>query len=224
MASGTATTEFGQAVRGINTGRGTGIIDTVSLIHAVQGIVLLESSGHRDANVVGGMRRWFADYLRWMTTSEKGLDEKKNHVVTFKSGYRSYADSVLERLEPRPSPFPLDLATARSEVEAAMRETTETLSRVTRLLALVSAPPLQTATVRHVEVLLLQPRVVMAVVITSTGGVSKRVSALSEPVDPGLVRHVIATVAPERLPILELTRDDGARAVVQDQRHHSQRS
>ena len=48
------------------------------------------------------------------------------------------------------------------------------LSRVTRLLALVSAPPLQAATVRHVEVLLLQPNVVMVVVITSTGGVSKR--------------------------------------------------
>ena len=52
------------------------------------------------------------------------------------------------------------------------------LSQVTRLLALVSAPPLQTATVRHVEVLLLQPQVVMVVVITSTGGVTKRVVRL----------------------------------------------
>mgnify|MGYP003693981415 CR=1 FL=1 len=43
------------------------------------------------------------------------------------------------------------------------------LSELTRLLALVSAPPLGTATVRHVEVLLLQPQVVMVVVITSTG-------------------------------------------------------
>ena len=34
--------EYGQAVRGINTGRGTGIIDTVSLIHAAQGVALLE--------------------------------------------------------------------------------------------------------------------------------------------------------------------------------------
>ena len=44
-----------------------------------------------------------------------------------------------------PSPFPLDLAAARSEVEAALQETTETLSQATRLLALVSAPPLQAA-------------------------------------------------------------------------------
>jgi heat-inducible transcriptional repressor len=102
------------------------------------------------------------------------------------SGYRLYADSLLERLEPRPSPFPLDLVAARSELEAALQETTETLSQATRLLALVSAPPPQTATVRHVEVLVLQPQVLMVVVITSTGGVSKRLFALAEPVDTGV--------------------------------------
>jgi heat-inducible transcriptional repressor len=106
--------------------------------------------------------------------------------VPTEAGYRFYADSLLERLEPRPSPFPLDLAAARRELESALQETTETLSQATRLLALVSAPPLQTATVRHVEVLVLQPQVLMVVVITSTGGVSKRVLALSEPVDTGL--------------------------------------
>jgi heat-inducible transcriptional repressor len=106
--------------------------------------------------------------------------------VPTEAGYRFYADSLLERLDPRPSPFPLDLPAARSELEAALQETTETLSQVTRLLALVSAPPLQTATVRHVEVLVLQPQVLMVVVITSTGGVSKRVFALSEPVDAGV--------------------------------------
>ena len=83
-------------------------------------------------------------------------------------------------------PFPLDLTAVRSEVEAALQATTEMLSQVTRLLALVSAPPLETATVRHVEVLLLQPRVVMVVVITSTGGVAKRVVDVRRPVDPGL--------------------------------------
>ena len=106
--------------------------------------------------------------------------------VPTEAGYRLYADSLLERLEPRPSPFPLELAAARSELESALQETTETLSQATRLLALVSAPPLQTATVRHVEVLVLQPQVLMVVVITSTGGVSKRVFALAEPVDTGL--------------------------------------
>jgi heat-inducible transcriptional repressor len=101
-------------------------------------------------------------------------------------GYRVYVDWLLERLEPRPRPLPVDLGQGRSEVETALQATTEALAQVTRLLALVSAPPLQAATVRHVEVLVLQPQVVMVVVITSTGGVTKRVAAFDRPVDTGL--------------------------------------
>ena len=101
-------------------------------------------------------------------------------------GYRFYVDRVLEQLDPRPAEFDLDLSGAENEVDAALRATTEALAQLTHLLALVSAPPLETTTVRHVEVLLLQPRLVMVVVITSTGGVSKRVFAFAERVDPGL--------------------------------------
>ena len=102
------------------------------------------------------------------------------------SGYRFYAGEVLERQAPRPERFPLDLTSMRSEVEAALQSTTEMLGQVTRLLALVSAPGLDTATVRHIEVLLLQPSVVMVVTITSTGGVAKKLLTFSAPVDPGL--------------------------------------
>src|SRR5579885_2466651 len=62
--------------------------------------------------------------------------------VPTERGYRIYVDGLLARLEPRPPAFPLDLSAVRSEVEAAMRATTEMLSSVTRLLAIVSAPPL----------------------------------------------------------------------------------
>ena len=106
--------------------------------------------------------------------------------VPTERGYRFYADALLDELEPRPGRFPLDLSAVRSEVEDALQATTEMLADVTRLLALVSAPPFETATVRHVEVLLLQPRVVMVVLITSAGGVSKRLFAFDDPVDPGL--------------------------------------
>lgn len=82
---------------------------------------------------------------------------------------------------------PLQLSLTRSEVEEAMRATSEALSQMTQLLAVVSAPSLTTATIRHVEVLALQPQVVMLVVITSTGGVSKMLTTFAEPVDPGLV-------------------------------------
>ena len=93
--------------------------------------------------------------------------------VPTEAGYRIYVDELLARPEPRPDEFPLGLPAARAEVEEALQATTEMLSQVTRLLALVSAPPLEAATVRHVEVLLLQPNVVMVVVITSTGGVTE---------------------------------------------------
>ena len=74
----------------------------------------------------------------------------------------------------------------RRELDEAMRVTTETLSQVTNLLAIVTAPPIETSTIRHVEVLLLQPQVLMVVVITSTGGVTKRLFTFGRPVDPGL--------------------------------------
>jgi heat-inducible transcriptional repressor len=107
--------------------------------------------------------------------------------VPTETGYRVYADGLL--LRPGPSPateFPLDLHTERTEVEDALQATTEMLSQVTRLLALVSAPPLQTTTIVRVEVLRLQPEVVMVVVITSAGGVTKRNFHFEQPVDPGL--------------------------------------
>src|SRR6195952_2463989 len=83
---------------------------------------------------------------------------------------------------------PLGLQLIRREVDEAMRVTSEPLSQVTNLLAIVSAPPIDTAVIRHVEVLLLQPQVLMVVVITSTGGVTKRVFTFDKPVAPGLVQ------------------------------------
>ena len=106
--------------------------------------------------------------------------------VPTEQGYRLYADELLARQDPRPGSFPLDLSALRREVDSALEATTDMLSQVTRLLALVSAPPLETSTVRHVEVLLLQPQTVMVVVITSTGGVTKRIFTFEAPVDPGL--------------------------------------
>jgi heat-inducible transcriptional repressor len=107
--------------------------------------------------------------------------------VPTESGYRVYVDELLTLPEARGDEFPLGLPAARSEVEEALQATTEMLSQVTRLLALVSAPPLEAATLKHVEVLLLQPDVVLVVVIASTGSVTDLRFAFAEPVDPGLV-------------------------------------
>jgi heat-inducible transcriptional repressor len=107
--------------------------------------------------------------------------------IPTETGYRVFAGELLEQPEPQPRDvFPLDLSDAQSEIEAALQATTEMLSQVNRLLALVSAPPLESTTVKHVEVLLLQPQLVMVVVITSAGGVTKRLAHFDQPVDPGL--------------------------------------
>jgi heat-inducible transcriptional repressor len=103
------------------------------------------------------------------------------------AGHRWYVDQLRRGGMLVPAARPLGLQLIRREVDEAMRVTSETLSQVTNLLAIVSAPPIDTATIRHVEVLLLQPQVLMVVVITSTGGVSKRVFTFDRPVDPGLV-------------------------------------
>jgi heat-inducible transcriptional repressor len=102
------------------------------------------------------------------------------------AGYRLFVDRLLDRLDPHPAELGLDLSAVQSQVDSALRATTEALADLTHLLALVSAPPLETTIVRHVEVLLLQPHVVMVVVITSTGGVTKRLVTFEETVDSGL--------------------------------------
>ena len=105
------------------------------------------------------------------------------------AGYRFYADSLLasgRQLQASPAPS-LDLTRMRRQVDEAMRETTAELSRITDLLAVATAPPAGTARIHRVEVLLLQPRVVMVVAIASNGAVTKRVFTFETPVDLGLV-------------------------------------
>jgi heat-inducible transcriptional repressor len=107
-------------------------------------------------------------------------------------GYRTYVDGIISE---GGLPVPrkrFELSTMRRELDEAMRATSAQLSQVTNLLALVTAPRPEAATVRRVEVLLLQPQVAMVVVITSTGGVTKRVISYDAPVDPGLVDWAVS--------------------------------
>jgi heat-inducible transcriptional repressor len=103
--------------------------------------------------------------------------------IPTEAGYRYFVDRLLPRQDAGPR---LSLSLVRRELDEAMRMTTETLSQVTNLLAIVTAPPIETSTIRHIEVLVLQPQVLMVVVITSTGGVTKRLFTFANPVDPGL--------------------------------------
>lgn len=130
--------------------------------------------------------------------------------VPTEAGYRYFVDRILPQRDIDSTHPRLSLSLVRRELDEAMRVTTEALSQITNLLAIVTAPPIETSTIRHIEVLVLQPQVLMVVVITSTGGVTKRMFTFPEPVDPGLA-HWAASYLNERLVGLGL----GARMIHQ---------
>lgn len=73
--------DHAQAIIGVNTGRGIGVIDTLHLVEVARAIQVLEAGdyrlAHRDA-----IRGWFRAYLTWLTSSKNGTDEreeKNNH-------------------------------------------------------------------------------------------------------------------------------------------------
>jgi heat-inducible transcriptional repressor len=129
--------------------------------------------------------------------------------VPTEAGYRYFVDRLLPTREGESRPT-MTLSLVRRELDEAMRVTSEALSQVTNLLAIVTAPPIETSTIRHIEVLPLQPQVLMVVVITSTGGVTKRIFTFNHPVDAGLAAWA-ASYLNERLVGLGL----GARMIHQ---------
>jgi heat-inducible transcriptional repressor len=102
------------------------------------------------------------------------------------AGQRYLVDRLLAAPEQRGT-VAVDLTNVRRELDDALRVTTETLSEISNLLAVATAPALDSATIRHIEVLTLQPSVVMVVIITSSGGVSKFVGAFEGAIDSGLI-------------------------------------
>jgi heat-inducible transcriptional repressor len=107
-------------------------------------------------------------------------------------GYREFVDDLMNGSATRPVSH-AGMAEAISqedlagEIDTALRQATDAMSRVTNLLALVLAPRVSGARLSHVELLVLQPRELMYVFIVSTGAVMKGVIEWPEPVDPGLV-------------------------------------
>ena len=69
--------QYAQAIHGRFTGRGTGIIDTIHLVEVARAVSLLGRRADLEP-----VKRWFAEYLAWMTTHPYGLaerDAKNNH-------------------------------------------------------------------------------------------------------------------------------------------------
>lgn len=62
--------QYAQAIKGIATGRGIGIIDTVHLMEVAQSLWQLEKLGVLSKDDIKPTKQWFADYLKWMFTHQ----------------------------------------------------------------------------------------------------------------------------------------------------------
>ena len=74
--------EYGQAVPGINTGRGIGLIETVALTNIADAAILLQGAKSWTEADHSSLQKWYAQFLNWMLTSKNGKDEhaaKNNH-------------------------------------------------------------------------------------------------------------------------------------------------
>lgn len=69
---------FGQGIPGINEGRGIGIIETRGLPEMLDGVMMITSSPAWKPADRAGLRTWMSDYVRWLTTSQYGIDESRN--------------------------------------------------------------------------------------------------------------------------------------------------
>lgn len=69
--------EYGQAIPGVNTGRGIGIIETVALISIADAAGLLTTSASWAPSDHRGLQQWYSQYLNWLLASKNGSDERK---------------------------------------------------------------------------------------------------------------------------------------------------
>jgi hypothetical protein len=75
---------YAQAIHGRFTGRGTGIIDTIHLVEVARALERLDGAAGWSRDDATEARKWFADYLDWLTTDQYGKDERdttNNHAT-----------------------------------------------------------------------------------------------------------------------------------------------
>jgi len=74
--------EYGQAIPGVNTGRGIGLIETIALMGIADAASLLQGSGSWTGSDHTALQKWYSQFLNWMLTSKNGREEhaaKNNH-------------------------------------------------------------------------------------------------------------------------------------------------
>jgi Alginate lyase len=74
--------EFAQAVPGVNTGRGIGLIEMAGMTSLVDSVGLLAGAKSWTDADQRGLQQWFTQFVQWMQESKNGRDEaaaKNNH-------------------------------------------------------------------------------------------------------------------------------------------------
>jgi hypothetical protein len=73
---------FGQAIPGKSAGRGIGLIETRGLFRVIDAAILMQGSNSWSNEDHLALKKWFSDYLTWLTESPIGkdeADERNNH-------------------------------------------------------------------------------------------------------------------------------------------------
>ena len=86
--------QFAQAIPGVNTGRGIGLIETRGLTRVVDAVGLLAGSKALQAADRHGLKDWFRRFLKWMLESKNGRDEaaaRNNHGTYYDLQITSFA-------------------------------------------------------------------------------------------------------------------------------------
>ena len=112
--------EYAQAVPGVNTGRGIGIIETRSLTGIADAAGLLQGAKAWKFSDGKLLQHWYSQYLSWLLTSKNGNDEhaaKNNHGTWF---YVQAADFAL---------FIDDKAKAKKLIEESKRRLDSQLTK-----------------------------------------------------------------------------------------------
>jgi hypothetical protein len=94
--------EYSQAIRGSNLGRNAGIVDGRVFIRVIQGMEFLTQTGVWDARDEAATRKWFEEYLHWLTHSKNGLDEKRagnNHASWWTAQVAAVSSFIENRAE-----------------------------------------------------------------------------------------------------------------------------
>jgi hypothetical protein len=70
---------FGQAIRGRNDGRGSGIIDTRHFIRVLDSVALLKEVGSWKEEDQAALTAWMKQYLDWLQHDPQGQTERSGH-------------------------------------------------------------------------------------------------------------------------------------------------